>query len=320
MKLPEAIQRQVDEAEALERQLYSQPSNGNENAGDITAATPAVEPKMPETQTDEVIPQPEIKAKPGREDDAEYWRSRASTLYGVNQQQAADLQQLKGQVQALTEQLASVRQAPQPEVTPPKDNDAETFGEDLVEMADRRATQKARELVAQETAALRDYIARLESKLGTVGEQVAVSAQDRFYSELAKLVPDYESVNAEQGFLAWLGEVDPVYQVPRQVALDNAANALDPNRTAAVFNAYKSLSAVAVQQQNTQQNRRELERQTAPTSTKGAAPQPTQGKVWTVQDYERALDPRNISVMGRQRADALAAEAEQAYAEGRVQF
>ncbi len=326
MNLPEAIQRQVEEAEALERELYAQPEQSDEPqpAAEVTQATeqlPATDQESTsESKQDERVQQPQIKAKPGREDDPSYWRDRANALYGMNQHQAEELRQLRAQMQEVTGEIARLRQEQRPVEQPVKDNDAETFGEDLVDTIDRRAEQKAKRLVEQQMAEVSAYIRQLEAKLGSVNDQVTVSAQDRFYRALGGAVPDYAAINADQGFLTWLGEVDPIYGATRQAALDAAANALDASRVANVFNAYKALSGRAATDQQKQQVRKELERQTAPVSTKGNAQAGQQGKTYTQEEYTAALDPRNVSRMGKQAADALAADAEAAFYEGRVRF
>lgn len=319
MNLPEAIQRQVDEAEALTVQLYA--PHEAEQQPVVTGTQPA-EPEVTsegpsESTQQEQVKQPEIRAKPGKEEDPIYWRDRANALYGMNQQQAEELRQLRASQQALSDEVSRLKQLrEQPAEPKAPDNDAEVFGEDLVGAIDRRAEQKARELVAAQTKQLQDYIATLESKLGMVGEQVAVTAQDKFYDQLASLVPDYEAINVDQGFLAWLGEVDPVYGVPRQAALDAGANALDAQRVANVFRAYVGARTA----QPKQDNRQELARQAAPTAAKGSTQTSQGGKVYSQSEYVAAMDPRNIKTMGRQAAEALAADAERAYYEGRVRF
>ncbi len=320
MKLPEAIQRQVEEADALEQQLYGQ----TEQVNDQQQADPEVvqnEPQAAPQEHKEPEAPPVNDVEPvSKENDAAYWKQRFATVQGMlNSQSAQMTEQLRlanDRIQALTNDLERQRSAEQTQATNVNDNDAETFGEDLVDAMRRQAKQA----VAQEIDQMQAYIRQLEDKLGSVNKQVAVSAQDQFLNNLAKLVPDYESVNGEQAFLNWLGEVDPVYGVARQSALDSAANALDAQRVASVFNAYKSLTRKQDQSVQKQQARQELERQTAPVAARSTAQPAAQGRVFSLAEYEAALDPRNVQRMGRAQAEALYAEAEAALAEGRVRY
>lgn len=320
VKLPEAIQRQVDEAEALEREMYqSEQDSGTESAQEQQVAeSQTVEAETPEPQTETVQP----VQQPSREDDARYWRSRYDTVQGMISAQSAQFtEQLRAsneRIQTLTSELERIKQVqPTQQVN---DNDAETFGEDLVSAIDRRAAEKARQMVSSELQPIQAYVRQLEERLGVMGAQVTATQNETFETRLARAVPDFEKINVDPGFLNWLGEVDPVYGVPRQAALDAAAQSNSAERVATIFNAYKQLTGKQVNEQQRIQNRQELERQTAPASTRGAAQTPHQGKVWSLSEYERAFDPRNIQVMGRAKADELVAEAERAYAEGRIRF
>lgn len=316
--LPAAIQRQVEEAEALERELYGQEEVTSTDPQETPSEPEALTPKEPELQTEEA-PAPEIKAKPGREEDVEYWKARANTLYGMNQQQAYELQQVKANLQELSQEVARSRST-EPTPQPSKDNDAETFGEDLVDVIDRRAEQKAQQLVSRELKQTQDYVKTLEAKLGVVNEHVAETQEERFYNTLRAQQPEWETINTSPAFLSWLGEVDELSGYTRQQLLDSAAQRLDANRVASIFAAYNKLTGKQVNQQQRQQVRQELERQVAPQSTKTSAAVAPAGRVWTVTEYEQALDPRNINTMGKARADQLYAEAEAAYAEGRIRF
>ena len=64
-----------------------------------------------------------------------------------------------------------------------------------------------------------------------------------------------------------------------------------------------------------------LNSQVAPNTSSASTPSadPT-GRIWTAQEYANALDHRNLQRMNREEYDALVAEAEQAYSEGRVRF
>ena len=319
--LPEAIRRQVEEAEALERELYgeSTPETGNTDP-----ETPPVEPA--ETPEPVAVAPAEQPAPPAPKDDEETYQQRYRVLQAKYDAEVprlhAQVREANAQIQTVLAEIAQIKAAPPPVAPEPAkpDNDAEVFGEDLIEAVDRRAEAKARKLVDEQLLQMRQYIAKLEEQLGTVNQQVTVSSQDRFLSQLAARVPDYESLNTDQGFLAWLAEADPVYGIQRQVALNAAAENLDAERAANIFSAYKTLTGKQVATAQQQQARQELERQVAPSASRVASQQAPTGKIWTAAEYEKALDPRNIAKMGRAEADRVFAEAEAAYNEGRVRF
>lgn len=318
--LPSNIRRQIEEADALERQLYGEqaPAEGNTDASEQDT-----EPGVDEVQAEAHEPA-QVEQPAQSRDEEELYQRRYDVLRGKYD---AEVPRLSHQVKELTQQLQQamyemqqLRQAPQPVAKDEPDNDAETFGEDLVEAVDRRAERKARTLVTEQTAELKQYIQQLEARLGNVNQQVATSAQDQFYSKLGQMVPDYEAVNTNQGFLNWLGESDPVYGVPRQASLDAAAQSMDVGRVAAIFQAYKQLTGNPVVSQHKQQARQELERQVAPSKSQATQSVSPQGKIWSRAEFEHAYDPRTIRELGQIRADALVADAEQALAEGRVRF
>ena len=314
--LPEAIRRQVEEAAALEQSLYGQqaPEEGNTEA----------EPEQPaEPQAVEVqVEQPEQVAQT----DEDSYRRKYDVLRGKYDAEIprlhAQVRDLSGNLQQAIGEIERIKAIPQsqPAEPPVSDNDAETFGEDLTEAIDRRAKRMASELVGEQTRNLMQHLQQLEARLGNVDQQVEISSQDRFFGNLAKLVPDYEAVNGEQGFLDWLGEADPVYGVPRQAALDAASERMDAERTAQVFMAYKQLTGKQVQSQQKQQVRQELERQTAPNAPRSSAQTQPAGKFMTRDEYAYAFDPRTIRELGPTKAEELMAEADRAYQEGRVQW
>jgi hypothetical protein len=91
-----------------------------------------------------------------------------------------------------------------------------------------------------------------------------VTLEQQFYATLEGLVPDWQEINADDRWLAWLSEVDPVYGAPRQAALDQARAALDAKRVANVFKAFKAALPVKVQET--------LQSQVAPSSVGTPAP------------------------------------------------
>lgn len=321
--LPEHVRRQVEEAEALEKQIYGEaapaPEEGNTDADSGTTVDAAPEPAAEEPVRQVVQPE----AAP--EEDT--YRRRYDVLQGKYN---AEIPRLHAQVRELTDvikatnaELDKLRSAPPKEQTP--DRDAEAFGEDLTAAIDRRAKAMAKELFEAESKPMVEYIQKLEARLGGVDQQVAISVQEQFLGSLARHVPDYEAVNADPRFLDWLGEVDPIYGIPRQEALNHASSVMDVERTANIFKAYKQLTGKQVQapaqaELQRSQARQTLERQVAPSASRSSAAAPAAGKIWTREEFERAQDPRTIRELGVERANALAAEADLAYAEGRVQW
>ena len=250
-------------------------------------------------------------------------------MYGLNQQQAQQLHELRSQVSTLTTEIANLKTQPEPKSADPlvTDKDVETFGSDLIDLQERVAKKTLAEARAEFKGIIdqqAEYIKQLEAKVGVVDQQVAASAQDRFYDALAKQVPDWEQVNGDQRFLEWLGEVDNMTGVARQAYLDDAANRMDLARVVAIFSAFKQSVAPAQQaqpqSQQAQSRKQELERQVAPSKSKASAPTETGKRIWTKAEFERAMDPRYTKHMSADEAAKLEAELDLAVVEGRVQF
>jgi hypothetical protein len=229
LALPARIQRDLDAANALLAPPQQDPQvalpNPAEPLAEVTqvqspAATPAAPPVAP--------PPP-----PPQED----WEHKYKTLQGVHNRHVGDLKQRVAELEAhldrVRAQPAAAPATPQAPVLNPQD--AETFGSDLVEMVRRTAEGIAGNTIES----LNTRIAQLEQQLAGATAVASKTADEVFYERLDALVPDWATVNADEGFLAWLSEVDPMYGTPRQTALTQAGNVRDVNRVAHVFNLYK---------------------------------------------------------------------------------
>ena len=175
------------------------------------------------------------------------WEHKYRSLQG---RYNSDVPQLQKQVKTLEAQLqdaiARLNEVAKPaapaDSKPTVDpHDVENFGEDLVGMVQRVAERMfggvAKDMQTQ-AAQLSERMARLEEALKGTSQSVAVTQEQAFFDRLAKLVPEWESVNVNDAFLAWLLEVDPVYGEPRQTALEAAQRRLDAERAANVFKAF----------------------------------------------------------------------------------
>jgi len=302
--LPRAIQRQLDEAEAIQAQIAAaqQP---------VTLETPA----EPPVEAQEPAPQP-VPAQPV-EDDAAVWKQRYKTLQGEFNAKVPKLQHqvkdLESRLEQAIARLDSVKSEPQKLVT---EKDAEEFGADMLDLIDRK--------VREAQAPLLDHIDRLNNELSqakaAVGEisQVQLDTESqRFYAKLGELVPNFEQVNQDPEWLHWLTLEDPVSGIVRQTLLDDAAKVLRADRVANIFQSYLREAQPA---QPVQPVADTLARQVAPTRT-APAPAPVaqpQGRIYTGAEVAAVFDPRSRRKYTPEQYEALVNDVNLAISQGRV--
>jgi len=318
MALPRVIQDQIDQADALVAQMNGQPAP-NADTDPQPDPDPEVNPEpqpQPISQEDEPKPNPDVSE--------ETWQSKFFALKGKYDAEVprlhSQMRELNQQVQTLITEAAVAKaqqkQDPVPAKTLITEQDKEAFGSDLLDLIDRATEQKlagSRDLEAQ----LRAEINELKGKLGNVTERQVVSDKDRYEAALSAQVPDWEAMNVDQGFLAWLAEVDPVYGMPRQYALTNAYESLDANRTATIFKQYKATLAPA---QRPQVNR-ELQRQVAPTRSH-TSPAPTTStadkRVYSTRDIDEFYAEWRRGMIDEAEAVQIERDIHAATVEGRI--
>ena len=238
MALPSVIENQGRDADALQAAFIASMQNAPE---DPRPVVDTVEP--PQAQ-----PAP---AAPAPSPPAEDFQQKFRTLQGIHAKRMGELQaerhMLESKLAQLTEQFNAFKQQ---QVAKPKEpekladpKDVQEFGADMVEMVQRQAQRAFTSLAAQfvdDFATLKAELEAIKSQLTGVGQRTEVSLEQQFYSTLAALVPDWETVNAREDWLEWLGEEDPIYGASRQEALDVARKRHDAQRAANVFKAFKA--------------------------------------------------------------------------------
>lgn len=312
MKLPRAVQQQVDDADAFVAQMSGQTVDDTETSQNPDPQPAPSDPPQPVSQE----PQP----KPVSEDT---WERKYLTLKGMYDAEVprlhAQTRELNQQVQTLIAETALIKAQqtnaqPSSKPTLITEQDKEAFGSDLLDLIDRAAEQKVSE-VRNRNAELLGEIKELKGKLGNVSDRQVVSDKDRFLASLGKQVPDWETLNVDSGFLAWLAEVDPVYGLPRQYGLNNAYEAFDADRTAAIFSQYKTTVAP-----KSQQRVPSLSSQVAPTRSRSTPAQNLEtGKpTFSQAEISQFYDDWMKNKITNDEAVKIEAEIHAAYAEGRI--
>lgn len=321
MALPRAIQAQIEQANAL-----LDAANKPAEPAPPTDQAPAPEP----VPADNAAPEPPKESSPpvaneppaNPQPQPDVWEHKYKTLQGLFNREVPTLQQqvkdLKTQLETAVAKLneAAEKKPSEPEKPVADPRDVENFGSDLVEMVQRVTTNMVGRAASEYqalAARLEQRVTQLEQALQGTSQTVAMTAEQSFFDRLTKLVPDWEQTNANEAFLGWLAEVDPILGQPRQVALNAAQQSLNAERAAAVFRAFAATQPAAPKSNP-------VDKQVSPKGAATAAPAPQQPLVLTQQ---QVVDFYNAKRRGEYRGNEAEAKRIEdminlAIAEGRV--
>jgi hypothetical protein len=240
--LPRAVQRQLDQAEALAQQSQAAPAPAP--AAPVAPPAPAQAPAQPAAPAQA----PAAPAAPAVDYEQKFrslqgmYNREVPDLRAANARAISEISSLREQLTALTAAVqAKPTQPEQPQAPTVDPRDARVFGEDMVEMVNKYAQQtfaQAKAEFARALAAVEQRVQALEAAVTGVKKRTADTMESQFYAALDQLVPDWKAINADPEWLAWLAEVDDVYNIPRQAALDAAFERLNAANVAAVFKKY----------------------------------------------------------------------------------
>lgn len=328
MALPKAVQQQLEEADRIvdningvqtgEGSSETNPANTQSDPNvdqNLQQDPPPNDPQPVNTVSQETQP---------TEVPEEKWSHKYHTLKGMYDAEVprlhSQVREMQTQIQQLIADKAQVeaRVAEAPKASSLiTDEDKEAFGPDLIDLIERATEAKVATLKSSE-AQLKDEIKQLKGQLGNVEERQVVSDKDRFLSALTQQVPDWEALNVNQGFLNWLQDVDPVYGIPKHVALTNAYENGDVTRVASIFKTYKQTVTPAAPQAKS--NQQELQRQVAPTRTRSTSqPGDNQDKpMFNNQDIEKFYSDWRRGYYTDEEAAQMEKQIHAAIAEGRV--
>jgi hypothetical protein len=317
MALPRQVEAQLRELEALEKQL-AEGQNPAPAEPEPTPAEPPQDQQPAPTEPKPVEPTPTPTEPVVAE---ETWQQKYKTLKGMYDAEVprlhADLRDLKAQVDNLRKASETKPVEPAKPKTAEKlvtDADVEAFGSDLIEVQRKVAREVAAEFRG-ELDAMRAENEKLREQLTSTGTQVSEAS---FEQRLYRMVPDFEAVNADPKWIAWLNEVDPLLRAPRSSVAQQAFNRGDAEGVAHYVALFKQSNKPV---EPTADKTEELERQIQPNRSATSTPPTSQkGKVYTNADIEKMFrKATDLGIKGRSdEAKKLEAEIDAAFMEGRV--
>jgi len=327
MALPRQVQAQLAEAEEIEKTLKARKE---------PTELKAVEPETPEEEPDTTAEVPSEAETPEEvaptdtsptETEEESFAQKYKTLQGKYDAEVPRLHQQVKDLQAkLTEFMKAQEEKPK---EPPKpkekvslvtDADRAEFGDELIDVQRRVAKEVASEYEDRfEQQA--EVIKKLQEQLAQTGNQVGEMS---FSQRLTQLVPDFNQIDNDERWIAWLDEYDPMVRGPRRDQAVAAFNAGDAEAVAHYVNLFKqTLEPAEPQERQTRQA--ELEKQVAPNRSANSVDTKKVGKeakVYSEREITNAWNRiRTMNTKGQfDEAAKLEAEITAAYLEGRVRL
>ncbi len=318
--LPTAIQAQLDQAAAIEAQVYGSSAPDTGNPVDVAPAPPTAVQQPEAVQNTQVAsPQSDLA-------------HRFSVLQGKYN---AETPRLHQQVRELSEKLEQAVAALQTKADAPKaqeaklvtDADVEAYGVDLVDMTRRVAREEFKTLSQQLYADLDKRYGVVEQKVQRQEERIVQSEEEKFWGAVRapSAAPDFDAVNEDPRWFEFLDSRAPGTPFARRALAEEALRRMDATALIEQVNEFKKAAGIVAPadepKPQPKPSKPSLSSQVAPNSSRATAPTPAStGKIWTSAEYAAAMDHRRLQTVSREDYEAGVAEADQALAEGRVRF
>lgn len=316
VKLPRAIQAEVDLAEQIERELqaaYAPPAPVAEDPNE----EPVAEVQAPEEPAEENQQSVVSEEDPN----SETWQSRYNVLQGKYNTEvpryASQLRDVTARLQQAEEMLQRFVNSPpaqashsDPDIDDRYKKAAEFLGEDVVDFTRDSIRAEIDKRLAEVAESQRQFDARLKQ-----------AEKDRFFNQLDVNIPGWRELDNDPAWLGWLQEYDPMLGAPRQAAINQGVANQDINLIVYMFNLFKStrLTPPPSPVGNTPAPSRAQLEQVAPRPTgMASSPSTQQGRVYTEAEIHRLLDPRNLRKLPLEQQRAIEHDIDMAIAEGRV--
>jgi hypothetical protein len=311
-RLPKSVEKQAELADQIYQQAYGTPQQPPEapKAAETPSAPPADStPPAPADSAPSAEPakaEPEKPAEPSEEGDLNHWKQRAKVAEGRLTKEmprmAQTIREMKDQIADLQTKLREAEAKPAaPADAGVKPEEVEQYGKDFIDMVQRVARN-----------ATPGVDPNLQAQVKEVTETQRRVARQQFFDQLGREAPQWEALNTDEGFLAYLGGLDPYTGRPRQELFDDAYEKLDAWRIANFFNSYNESRRV-----EPESPKPSLADQVVPSANKANKPPPSK-KVWTTADVARFYDELRRGVHTQDEAARIEQDIFAAQKEGRL--
>ena len=248
MTVPDAIQKQADKAEALQKQLASAtPVEIVPDVPKVVNVNPDAEfvSTEPGTPPGQIAKPLEIPAQP-QPQDGDTWEHKYNVLQGKYNSDLTELRQelesQGGTIANLNSLIVSLNnRTPEPAAAEPPFQEARPQDGQKVVNADDFTGYGAEMIdLVNLVKSQASEISLLKGETDKLAEKQVKSEADVYYDALDLSVKDWRTLNKNLEFLAWLKEPDGLSATTRQENMTAAHMALDPTGVAKYFLAYKA--------------------------------------------------------------------------------
>jgi len=301
--MPTTVERIKEETKKVEEEYLKtlqQPS-------DEQAQTQEPEPQTQEPET----PQTQEPVK----SDEELWEHKYNVLQGKYNAEVPRLHQelkqireennyLRGKLELLENIVAQKGQSAQP-MAENEDPDIKQLKEDFPEVY--KAVEKLLAKTTQQVAT-KDEVKATEEKVNKV---VTMS----FYDQLTNLVPDWQALNQDPEFLAWLSEVEPYTGKTKHELMLMAYNEGSASKVAQFFNNFKKLKTPPPQQPVNN-----LSSMVSPPKGRAQSAPVSNKPIFTEAQVTQFYVDKALGKIPKEDADRLDREIAMAFKEGRIRL
>lgn len=341
-KLPAAIQRQIDQAAEIERQLLEEqgqapaPEQGTPESSpppetepnDPTLGEPP-EPPVGEPSSEDA--KPEDPPKPTkREAELEQklrtlngkYTSEVPALSEQIREEAEKRRALEEELKALREKKETPPEKPREALVTTKDEDE--YGRDMLDFVSRAVKDEIYgplTHITRSIKALEDVVKNLQtlpSQVDLVHNRMIQTEQMGFWEKLELLVPEWQKIDEDPSWIEFL-DSRPGFSTKTYRALANEAiTEMQPEAIVGLVNEWKRQTGQTEKKSKAEKTQKNLESRVTPEKASSGSPRPAEPVIWTEQEYANAFDPRYVRGKSEKEIADLQAAADLALREGRI--